>query len=104
MIDWKKVLLSDINDFNTRISNVPVLERNMFKGADLSNFDLSKAFIKSFDLSESDLTNAAVPECLLALRCGVNDITMAELPISSNSNKYLVDSNFGIQTEFGRIF
>jgi uncharacterized protein YjbI with pentapeptide repeats len=83
MIDWKKVLLSDINDFNTRISNVPVLERNMFKGADLSNFDLSKAFIKSFDLSESDLTNAAVPGYLLSTcrleKTILNNITYDDL-------------------------
>jgi uncharacterized protein YjbI with pentapeptide repeats len=66
MIDWKKVLLSDKNDFNTRISNVPVLERDMFKGADLSNIDLSKAVIKSFDLSRANLTNATVPGYLLS--------------------------------------
>lgn len=66
MIDWKKVLLSDMNDFNTRISSVPVLERIMFRETDLSKIDLSKAVIKSFDLSRADLTNATVPGYLLS--------------------------------------
>lgn len=66
MTDWKKVLLSDIYYFNNQIANVPVLERDMFKGADLSNIDLSKAYIKSFDLSGSNLTNAIVPGYLLS--------------------------------------
>ena len=60
MVDWKNILFSDVDYFNSLISSVPVLERNMFKGADLSNFALSKAFLKSFDLSESNLTNTFV--------------------------------------------
>ena len=83
MIDWKKVLLSDINDFNTRISNVPVLERKMFRETDLSNIDLSKAFIKSFDLTKSNLTNATVPGYLLSTcrleKTILNNITYDDL-------------------------
>lgn len=56
----ENILLSDVDYFNSLISSVPVLERTMFKGADLSNYDLTKAFLKSFDLSESNLTDAFI--------------------------------------------
>lgn len=60
MTEWRALLLTDTESFNQQILDVPVGERTMFVGADLSGADLGAARLASLDLSDADLSGSTV--------------------------------------------
>ena len=61
MTNWKNLLRDDIERFNALIHNLPVEQRTMLKGANLSNLDLTNADLEACDLSGTNLSDSKVP-------------------------------------------
>lgn len=57
---WRALLLHDVEQFNAQLGELPISERVMFAGADLSGLDLAGAWLHSLDLSGANLSQSSV--------------------------------------------
>jgi uncharacterized protein YjbI with pentapeptide repeats len=60
-IDWLDLVLQDVDRFNQLIVGLPIEQRTMFVGADLSDLDLSQVRFAALDLTNANLSGSTVP-------------------------------------------